>query len=273
MTSAADEQHRFEVEEWRQGRYAALQRDLGWLTLAGLAWLRDGVNTAGSDPACDVVLPSGPAHAGTFEVAGGRVVARGEFALEGRPVDAQELVTDDGGDATLLELGPLRLCAIERGGRLAIRTWDLASPARTRFRGIDHFPVARSWRLTGHFKATPERKIAVPDVLGTAETKPSPGVVIIEIGGTAHRLEALEGGDTGELWLVFGDATNRVETYGGGRFLYTPPPAADGSVVVDFNRAYNPPCVFSPFATCPLPWQENRLAVRIEAGERMDHTD
>lgn len=268
MTSGTDEQHRAEVEAWREGRYAALRRDLGWLTLAGLAWLRDGVNSAGSDPACDVVLPSGPGHAGTFELAGDRVVARGAFEMAGMPIDAQELVTDAGGDATLLELGSLRLCAIERGGRLAIRTWDLAAPARTRFRGIDHFGVDRAWRLASRFEATPERKIAVPDVLGTIDTQPSPGVVIIEIGGTEHRLEALEGGDSGELWLVFGDATNRAETYGGGRFLYTPPPGADGSVVVDFNRAYNPPCVFSPFATCPLPWAANRIPVRIEAGEQ-----
>jgi uncharacterized protein (DUF1684 family) len=188
--------------------------------------------------------------------------------VEGGPVDAQELVTDAGGDATLLELGSLRLCAIERGGRLAIRTWDLASPARTRFRGIDHFPVDAAWRLTAFFQATPGRMISVPDVLGTTDTQPSPGVVSFEIGGTEHRLEALAGGDTGELWLVFGDDTNRAETYGGGRFLYTPPPDADGTIVVDFNRAYNPPCVFSPFATCPLPWPVNRLAVRIEAGER-----
>ena len=269
MRPATDERHWFDVEEWRQGRYAALQRDLGWLTLAGLAWLRDGSNTAGSDPAGDVVLPSGPPTAGTFEVTDGRVIASGAFELDGTPVDRHELVTDAEGDPTVLELGSLRLCAIERGGRLAIRTWDLASAARRQFRGVDHFPVDPAWRLAGRFQPTPDKRIRVPDVLGTTEDESSPGIVVVQIAGSEHRIEALEGGESGELWLVFGDATNRAETYGGGRFLYTSPPAEDGSVEVDFNRAYNPPCVFSPFATCPLPWPANRLPVRIEAGERV----
>ena len=95
-----------------------------------------------------------------------------------------------------------------------------------------------------------------------------PGISSSRSTGRAHRLQALPGGDAGELWLVFGDATNGSETYGGGRYLYTDPPDPDGAVVVDFNRAYNPPCVFSPYATCPLPWPENRLPIRIEAGER-----
>ena len=93
--------------------------------------------------------------------------------------------------------------------------------------------------------------------------------MVFEVGGTTHRLQGLDGGDSGELWIIFADATNGSETYGGGRFLYTSRPEADGSVVIDFNRAYNPPCVFSPFATCPLPWAENRLSIRIEAGEKL----
>jgi uncharacterized protein (DUF1684 family) len=112
--------------------------------------------------------------------------------------------------------------------------------------------------------------VPVPDVLGLIEKEESPGEVVFELGGVAHRLQALEGGPKGELWLVFGDETNGDQTYGGGRFLYTAAPV-EGSVEVDFNRAYNPPCVFSPFATCPLPWPENRLPIRIEAGERIYH--
>ncbi len=265
----AETSHDEAVEAWRRQRYAALRRDIGWLTLAGLGWLQPGVNRVGSDAARDVVLPSGPAEAGTITVADGEVIADGAFLHDGHPVAGLRLVNDQEGEATLLELGSLRLCVIERGGRLAVRTWDLASPARRRFDGIDHWPVDPAWRLAARFEPTPDRTIRVPDVMGIVGEEASPGDVVFEIAGAEHRLQALPGGDTGELWLVFGDATNGDETYGGGRFLYTASPSADGDVDVDFNRAYNPPCVFSPFATCPLPWPENKLPVRIEAGERI----
>jgi hypothetical protein len=266
MTS--DEAHRASVEAWRSQRYAALRRDTGWLTLAGLAWLRPGVNRVGSATDADVVLPAGPARVGTLTVTDAGIVADGEFTHEGSPAKAQPMVADTNGEPTMLALGPLRLCVIERGGRLAVRTWDTDAPARRAFTGIDHWPVDGSWRLAGRFVPTPTRTVAVPDVLGTIDDEASPGDVAFDVDGTTHRLQALPGGPDGELWLVFGDATNGVETYGGGRFLYTPAPDRDGAVEVDFNRAYNPPCVFSPYATCPLPWPENRLPIRIEAGER-----
>jgi uncharacterized protein len=260
--------HQAEVEAWRDGRYAALQRDLGWLTLAGLGWLKPGVNRVGSAPDADVVLLGGPSLAGTITVADS-VTADGAFLHDGGPVRGRRLVTDHEGEPTLLEVGALRLCVIDRGGRLAVRTWDLDAPARRGFEGIDHWPVDLAWRVVGRFEPTPGRMLAVPDVLGTAETQASPGDVVLTGIGGGHRLQALAGGDAGELWLVFGDATNGDETYRGGRFLYTGAPDDDGVVVVDFNRAYNPPCVFSPYATCPLPWPANRLPYRVEAGERM----
>lgn len=260
--------HRREVEQWRAGRYEALRRDHGWLTLSGLAWLKPGVNRVGSDPASDVVLPGGPPHAGTVSVSSDGVRASGSWLHDGRPVEDLPLVDDRDGHQTLLELGSLRLCLIERGGRLALRTWDLEAPTRRDFDGVDHWPVDPAWRLVARFEPTPGRTLAVPDVLGTVDSQESPGEATFEIHGETHRLQALRGGPTGELWLVFGDATNGRETYGGGRFLYTPPPTDDGELIVDFNRAYNPPCVFTPFATCPLPWAANVLPVRIEAGER-----
>lgn len=260
--------HRAEVEEWRASRYEALRRDHGWLSLSGLGWLKAGVNRGGSDPASDVVLPGGPPHAGTLTVRPGEVVASGSWLHEGRPVENLALVDDRDGEQTLLQLGSLRLCLIERGGRLALRTWDLDAPARREFSGVDHWPVDSAWRLESRFEPTPGRTLAVPDVLGTVADGESPGDVVMEIGGAVHWLQALPGGPSGELWLVFGDATNGHETYAGGRFLYTRPPATDGPVVVDFNCAYNPPCVFSPYATCPLPWPANVLPIRVEAGER-----
>jgi hypothetical protein len=262
--------HRAEIEAWRQARYDALRQDRSWLTLAGLSWLRRGRNRVGAAPANDVVLPTGPAEAGTFTLIDDTVVADGEFRHDGAQVHGLRMVDDHDGETepTLLELGELRLIVIRRGDRLGVRTWDLASAARRDFDGIDHWPVDPAWRIGGRFEPTPERRLLVPDVLGPGYEEESPGEVAFDLGGAEHRLQALPGGEDGSLWLVFGDATNGTETYAGGRFLYTEPPAADGRVVVDFNRAYNPPCVFSPYATCPLPWPENRLPVRVEAGER-----
>ncbi len=261
--------HRAGVEAWREGRYAALLADMSWLTLAGLAWLKPGLNVVGAAEGVDVRLPGGPPRVGTIMLAHGLARADGDFALAGRPADGMELASDAGGEPTLLEVDRLRMCLIERGGRLAVRTWDLDSSARAAFAGIDHWPVEPRWRLDGHFEPTPDRSLTVPDVLGFDEEQESPGDVVFEVDGTQHRLQALRGGTSGKLWLVFADATNGVETYGGGRFLYTDVPDADGRIEVDFNRAYNPPCVFSPYATCPLPWPANRLPMRIEAGERM----
>ena len=266
---SAETRHRAAVDAWRAQRYAALQRDESWLTLAGLGWLRDGENRVGSAPEADVILPSGPAIAGTVTVGRGGATASGEFRHRARPVRDLLLVSDQSGEPTMLELGPLRICLIERDGRLALRTWDTDAELRRSFDGIDHWPVSPRWRLDARFEPTPGRMLPVPDVLGTVADQASPGEVVIEVGGATHRLQALSGGGSGELWLVFGDATNGDETYGGGRFLYTGPPNAAGGLVVDFNRAYNPPCVFTPYATCPLPWAANRLSIRVEAGERL----
>jgi uncharacterized protein (DUF1684 family) len=266
MTS--DDLHRAAVEAWRRARYGRLRQDAGWLTLAGLEWLRPGVNRVGRDPGAEAVLPAGPPWAGTVTLTDGGIVADGSFTQAGTPADGLRLETDLLGEPTMLELGSLRFCAIQRGGRFALRIWDTDSALRREFEGIPHWPVDPAWRLSARLEATPGRTVRVPDVIGTIDDLESPGDLLFEAGGTTHRLQALVGGDTGALWLVFGDATNGAETYDGGRFLYLDAPNADGTVEVDFNRAYNPPCVFSPYATCPLPWPENRLPVRIEAGER-----
>ena len=267
MTSANAE-HREAVEAWRTQRYERLRSEIGWLSLAGLGWLKPGVNRIGSAIDADVVLPGGPPLAGTVTVVEGHATADGAFISDGEPVHDRELTSDAAGEPTLLEVGQLRLCLIERAGRLAIRTWDTSSAARREFDGIDHWPVDPAWRLDARLERTPGRTIEVPDVFSGTEPEPSPGDVAFEVGGRTHRLQALPGGDAGELWLIFGDATNGNETYGGGRYLYTEAPDADGAVVVDFNRAYNPPCVFTHYATCALQWPANRLPIRIEAGEK-----
>jgi uncharacterized protein (DUF1684 family) len=278
--------HRAHVEAMRARREAGLRDPEGWLSLVGLHWLHEGDNRVGGDPASEVPLtPSDGTDASWtvawIQVRDGAVLLRpaampagadaAELSVDGVPVDDElPLVDDSEGTPTVLALGELRFHLVRRGGRLGIRVRDRAAPALAAFNGIDSFPIDPAWRVIGRFvPADPGRTIPVPDVLGDLNDEPSPGDVELLLGGEVHRLRALEA-VPGHLWLVFGDATNGQETYAGGRFLVTGPIEDDGSVEVDFNLAYNPPCVFSPFATCPLPPEGNRLAIRVEAGERSD---
>lgn len=276
-TGAADanRDHAAEVERWRETRYALLREPMSWLTLVALEWLGEGELSVGSGWDADVRLPAGPALAGRLVRDGARVTAHsvGTAGLtrHGEPVQALELVSDvdapSGEGPTLLELGALRMCVIRRGERIGLRVWDTESPARDEFAGIPHYPVDGAWRLVARFEPADEGEtIAVADVVGDVEAQPLMGTVAFDVAGVTHRLRAVDGGD-GRLWLIFGDETNRDATYRGGRYLYTDPPRPDGIVIVDFNLAYNPPCVFSPYATCPLPPAENRLPIPIEAGE------
>jgi uncharacterized protein (DUF1684 family) len=258
-------EHRASVLAWRAARDARLRDPDGWLTLIGLYWLEAGKNRLGSDPANDLVIRSRhvPAHAGVLELERGSVTLR----RDGLPPEV--LATDVSGEPTILRFGPIRAHVVRRGERFGLRVRDRASPALTAFAGMEHFPIDAAWRLVTRLEpAEPGSTLEVVDVTGTVSHEPTPGTLAFESGGVTWRLTALPGGDDGSFWLVFADATSGGDTYGGGRFLYTDPPAADGSVVVDFNLAYNPPCVFSPFATCPLPPAQNRLPITIRAGER-----
>lgn len=271
--------HRASVERVRARREATLRDPMGWLSLVGLHWLTEGEQTFGSDPGNAIVLTAAqgavPGTAGSLEVRGDRVLLhpRDEgLTIGGKPpADDIELVDDASEEGpTILEIASLRAYLIRRGsGRRALRVKDVGAPALREFGGLDSFPIDPDWRVSGRLHpAEPGTTMAVPDILGDVLAEATPGVVAFEVGGVVHRLHALEA-QPGHLWLVFGDATNGAETYGGGRFLVTGPVQPDNSVEVDFNLAYNPPCVFSPYATCPLPPDGNRLPVRIEAGERM----
>jgi len=189
----------------------------------------------------------------------------------GQPVDGElELEDDLGGDPTIVELGSLRFHLIRRGDRIGLRVRDADAPALRTFGGVPRFPVDPAWRFVSRFEpAAAARTIEVPDVLGDVTQDHFPGWVTFTVDGQPQRLAALKGDEDGSLWLIFGDRTNGSTTYAAGRFLYTEPPAADGTVVVDLNLAYNPPCVFSPYATCPLPPAGNRLTVPIPAGEML----
>lgn len=258
-----------ETRAWHERRLKSLTSEDGWLTLVGLHWLEEGESAAGSAEGLAVQLPAGaPAKLGTFTRRGAEVsfAPAVEVKLKGQPFKGGALKTDAGGQPDVLEVGTLRIHAIVRGERVGLRVKDREAAARKAFHGIERYPVSGEWRVTARFEPVKaERKIPVPTVLGTVEEMVSPGTAVFQLKGKEYRLTPVLEGD--QLFFIFADQTNKAETYGAGRFLYSDLPK-DGAVVLDFNRAYNPPCAFSPFATCPLPPKENRLAVRIEAGEK-----
>ena len=266
-------EHKKQIGEWRENRFTRLKSEDGWLTLIGLFWLQEGENPFGSDPSNKMVFPKdkSPAKAGTLKVANG--VVRLETApgvtitSAGKPVPSAVLKPDVTGEPTILDLGTLRFYVIDRGGKLGIRLRDREYPARKNFQGIPFYPVDAKWRVEAKFEPH-KKKIPILNILGMVEDTPSPGTLVFQIGGKTYRLDAIEEQGETDLFIIFGDQTNGKETYGAGRYVYTAPPGDDGKVVLDFNKAYNPPCVFSPYATCPLPPKQNKLAVRIEAGEK-----
>ena len=269
----ANAAHLAEVESWRAERDAGLRKPDGWLTLVGLFWLQPGGNSAGSATENRMVFPEGaPAKLGTFTLDGGKVRFVAEFgvdiALDGRPV---KTVTLDplSTEPTVLESGSLTFHAIERAGQIGIRLRDRNSPALAAFSGMENFPFDPAWRIVARFEPHDQpRRIHVPNIVGTAFDEPVYGELSFDAGGSRYTLDPLYKPEDG-FFVVFADETNGRETYGGGRFLATDPPAPDGTVVLDFNKAYNPPCVFTPYATCPLPPARNKLPFRIEAGEKM----
>lgn len=261
-----------ETRAWHQKRIANLTSEDGWLSLVGLHWLKEGDNRVGSAENSDILFPAGtPAHLGTLTRKGGEVTLTLQPGVSltraGQPFTGGALGATES-EKDMLALGSLRFYLIRRGERLGIRVKDSEAPARKQFHGIPTWPVSAAWRVEGRFEpaATP-RKVPVPNVLGTVEEMTSPGIVVFTVNGQEYRLEPVQESSTDPLFIIFGDLTNRTDSYGSGRFLYADPPK-DGKVVLDFNRAYNPPCAFSPYATCPLPPPQNRLKLRVEAGEK-----
>jgi hypothetical protein len=242
---------------WQEKRLASLKRPHGWLALAGLQWLKPGKNQ----------VPGLPGH---FDLEGGAVTlvasSSDGWRLGEAPVSTRRLAPDQSETPDRLLLGSKAVMVIERGDKVALRIWDADSQVRQGFTGIETYPPDPRWRLEARWEAYPTPKpVEVPSVIGVAVHELAPGRAWFKVEGKDYALEPTQDGD--ELFFVFKDRTAPAETYGGGRFLVAAAPK-DGKVILDFNRAYNPPCVFTPFATCPLPLPENVLPVRIEAGEK-----
>jgi uncharacterized protein len=263
------------VEAWRTERRDSLASDNGWLTLTGLFWLKQGDNSFGRASGNALSLDNAALadSAGSFVVSGQQVrfVARPEAGVthDGHPVTTLELADDTSGHPTVLESGALRFYVIERAGNLGVRVRDLNNPHRTGFRGLEYFPVSTDWVVNARFERYPAaHTLRIMNILGMEVDMQSPGAVVFTRDGREWRLDTVfeEPGDK-ELFIMFADGTSGQETYGGGRFLYIPIPQGN-TVAVDFNKAYNPPCALNEFATCPLPPPQNRLRLRITAGER-----
>ena len=266
-----------DVEKWRSDEAADLKKEDGWLTVAGLFWLKDGVNTVGAGSQFDVRLSDNftQGKLGEIEFKNGvatlKVADGVEAKCDGKPVSTMDLVSDEKGKPTEIRVGSQMFYLIRREDRFGIRLKDNQSKARVEFKGQNWFPVNESYRVPARLEALPEPKeLMVPNVLGGHFKMKSPGLLRFTLQGQGYSLQPVLQ-DDGSLFIIFRDASNSSETYSAGRFLDADKPV-DGKTTLDFNKAENPPCAFTPFATCPLPPEGNDLAVAIKAGEkRYDH--
>lgn len=271
----ADPNYVKEINDWHSKRINRLKADDGWLNLVGRFWLKHGESTFGSAKDNDIVVESSklPEHIGTFIFKDSTVTFKSkdgvDVLLNGNPVKEIILIGDEKKDVTVLQAGSIKFNLIIRDTLYGIRARDLNSDLVKNFRGIERFPVDESWNIKAKFEAyNPPREIAVPNVLGQISKEKSPGAIVFEREGKTYKIDAVdEGGEN--LFLIIADETSGEETYGGGRFMYVKRPDSTGTIILDFNKAYNPPCVFTKYATCPLPPQQNYLKLKIEAGEKM----
>ena len=271
LAGLAANNYQASIESWRKDREERLKSKDGWLTVAGLFWLKDGENRVGSDPASEIVLPPdrAPSRVGIFDFQGGktrfRIATGAHVTVNGKPVLTADLKPDTSGTPDLMQFGDFTMFVIKRGPRYAIRLRDLHSKMRDDFSGLHWYPPKEAYRVIAKWVPYDQpQKIAIPNVLGQTEYEQSPGYAVFQLMGHSYRLDPVLEGD--QLFFIFRDQTSSKTTYGAGRFLYADL-AKEGKVVLDFNKAINPPCAFTPYATCPLPPKQNRLAVKIEAGE------
>jgi len=264
-TATAVSPYTQEINKWRSDRATRLKADDGWLTLVGLSWIHDGAN--------DVKLPSTPAATVHVVLQNGKATLsplKG-MTIDGKLLAAAVALRDDTDTAgpTVVHYGTLAFHVIKRNDKYGLRIKDTKSPARVHFKGLHYFPADPKYRVEARFEPyNPPKKIAITNVLGMTGDEVSPGALVFSLGGKTYRIDPiLEQGEK-DLFIIFKDQTSGRETYGAARYLYAAPPGADGKTIIDFNKAYNPPCAFTSFATCPLPPPQNRLALRITAGEK-----
>lgn len=263
-----------DMSEWKQKRIKALKDPNGWLNLTGLYWLKPGKNNFGSDASNEIVYKHKemPKKAGYFLYENHQVywVTAEDIKITIKDSSiTKALIYEEGKhSAPILELGNLRWNIIQRDDKIGIRLRDLQSPIVNTFKGCERFKDDSTWRLKARFEKKPENKLLITNVLGQINAQESPGKIVFTIASKEYQLDALAEGD--QLFILFGDATSGKETYPAGRFIYADFPDENGNTIIDFNKAYNPPCAFTIYATCPLPPKQNILPIAIRAGEK-DH--
>jgi uncharacterized protein len=267
------EEHQADVEDWYSKRVASLKAEEGWLNLIGLYWLEEGENTFGSDPKSDLQLDSEmfPNSLGIFELEDGKVFfapKTGGIKTQDLELEERTLIFDaDSKLSYKIAYQSLRWNVIKRLDAYGVRLRDLEAKEVTEFEGIERYPVSLEWRFEAKYiPYEPVKEISITNVLGQTSQNPCHGYVEFQKDGKNYQIDALEEGD--ELFLIFADETSGGETYGGGRYIYVNRPEPNGITILDFNKAYNPPCVFTPHATCPLPPRQNILDLAIKAGEK-----
>jgi uncharacterized protein (DUF1684 family) len=263
------------IEEWHRLRIEGLKKPDGWLSLAGLYWLEPGENRFGSDSTNDIIFPPHKAapRMGELLLSTDKITLSVEPGIkiffQGKPVTHLQLKSDETTDPTILEYGSLSWYVIKRGEEYLVRLKDSSNPLIEKFKGLEYYPVDLNWRLKSKFEYyQPPKVVPIPNVLGKIDSQPSPGSLIFEIEGKEYRLDVVGEPQDLRFFVIFADLTNGWETYGAGRFLYVDRPGENGLTWIDLNQAYNPPCAFTPYATCPLPPEQNYLPVKISAGEK-----
>ncbi len=278
VSAGAQNDYNKEIEKWRAEQEQNLKKETGWLSVAGLFWLKEGVNTIGAGPGFDVRLTDNfkKGKFGEIDFKNGAATLKVENGVEaqvdGKNVSTIQLVSDEKGKPTEIRTGSQTFFLIRREDRSGIRLKDSQSKARLNFKGQHWFPIDETYRIKARFEALPEPKeLMIPNILGGHFKMKTPGTLKFTLKGKEYSLQPVneEGDET--LFIIFRDESNDNETYSAGRFLYADKPI-NGEAILDFNKAKNPPCAFTPFATCPLPPPENELNIEIKAGEkRYDH--
>ena len=263
-----------EIKSWHSKRNENLKKENGWLNLVGLLWLKEGENKFGSDKSNDIVFPEGsPAFIGKFILKDTTVTIEVnpdvEIMNDGKKITKLILQNDLKGNPTVLSYKNFRWHIIKRQDKFGVRLRDLNAPLVKNFKGIETFPINDDWKMEASFVPyNPPREILIPNVLGMIDTSKAAGKIIFKKDGKEFSLEALDGGPD-SFFIIFADETSGKETYGAGRFLSVEKPKQGQKFYIDFNKAYNPPCVFTKYATCPIPPKENHLKLRVTAGEKM----
>jgi len=272
---ATNDVYKKEILDWQESRIERLKSKTGWLNLAGLYWLKEGENTFGADSANSIIFPANAsAFLGSITLSGDslflKISPTSGITSDGKEISEMPLSSDAAGKPSLMESGNFAWFIIKRDGRYAIRLRDFKHPRLTKLEHIPCYEISEEWNIEAEFIPYDSiRKIEIATVTGGTEISNCPGELVFRKGLKKYTLLPFAEGD--EFFIIFADKTNGIETYGNGRFMYASRPDSNNKVMLDFNKAYNPPCAFSPFATCPMPPRENILGLEITAGEMEVH--